>query len=283
MKMKQKLQKWIPKAIGLGFNMGGLIMPNLMARSAMNLFCRPRAGRIRPKDQAILDTVDSQDVLNTEYGEIASYTWNLTGQKTILLMHGWESNTARWRSLQKMLVQKDYKVVSIDAPAHGASSNTTFDMIQYIAAIHEAVQKIKPHALVGHSVGGASICFYLSKYSYPDFEHIILLGTPTRLRQMFTSFGDAVGISMRIRTAVDKHFVDRFDMRIDDISAPNMVQDVDIPTLIIHDEEDKVISVDDAKLYHELFNDSELFITKGYGHGLQHKEVFRKVLEFISD
>jgi len=282
MKMKQRIQKMIPKAIGFGFNVGGLFTPNLMARTAMNLFCRPRAGRIRPKDQIILDTADSQGTLTTEYGQIAHYTWNPNGHKTILLMHGWESNSARWRSLQKMLVQQDWKVVAIDAPAHGASSNAAFDMIQYIAAINEAVIKFKPEVMAGHSVGGASICFYLSRYDYPEFEHIVLLGTPTHLRQMFTSFGDTVGISARVNTAVESHFVNTFDMSIDDISAPHMVQNVDTPTLIIHDEGDAVISIEDAKLYHELFNHSELFITNGYGHGLQHKVVFRKIVDFIS-
>ena len=282
MKLKQMLKRWIPKCIGCGFNLGGLFFPNLMAKTAVNLFCRPRAGRIRPKDRTILNTADSQGTLTTEYGQIAYYTWNPTGQKTILLLHGWESNAARWRSLQKLLVQQDWKVVAIDAPAHGASSNATFDMVQYIAAIHVAVQMFKPQSMVGHSVGGASICFYLSEYDYPDFETIILLGSPTHLRQMFIAFGDAVGISKRVNTAVDKHFVRTFDRNIDDISAPVMVQDIDIPTLIIHDEGDPVISVNDAKLYHELFNDSELFITSGYGHGLQHKLVFRKIVAFIS-
>jgi len=282
MSMKKQLQRLVPKAIGFGFNAGGLFFPNLMAKLAMNLFCRPRAGRIRPKDEIVLDTAERRGALTTAYGEIAHYTWNVSGKKSILLMHGWESNSARWRSLQKKLVQDDWKVIAIDAPAHGSSSNSAFDMIQYIAAIHEAVQTFEPSALVGHSVGGASICFYLSEYDYPAFEHIILLGTPTHLRQMFTSFGDAVGISSRVRTAVDAHFITTFDRSIDDISAPMMIQDVDIPTLIIHDEQDSVISIADAKLYHDLFNHSELFITTGYGHGLQHKVVFKKIVDFLS-
>jgi len=281
--MNKKLAKILPKIIGTYFNLQSYILPKRTAKMAIKLFCSPRAGRIRPKDTAFLDTADREDSFNTKYGTIEYYQWNASGSKTILLLHGWESNAARWRNIVKSLVAEGYHIVAIDAPAHGSSSNRQFDMIQYIEAINAAVKKFEPQVLVGHSVGGASIGFYLSEYEYPSFEKLILLGTPTELTQMVNTYALALGLSKRMNDLIDKQFVKEFSMPINSISASRMVGNIEISTLIIHDQDDPVISINDAAEYHALLPNSELFITHKLGHGLQHKSVFQKVISFLKE
>jgi len=202
-------------------------------------------------------------------------------KKTVLLLHGWESNAARWRNVINILVAEGYHAVAIDAPAHGSSANRQFDMIQYIEAINAAVKKFSPQALVGHSVGGASIGFYLSEFEYPPFEKLILLGTPTELTQMVNTYTSTLGLSVRMIRLMNEQFDATFSRTIDSISASKMVANIEIPTLIIHDKDDPVISVKDAAEYHALLPNSELFITQKFGHGLQHKSVFQKVISFL--
>ena len=51
-----------------------------------------------------------------------TYRW-LGKKETILLAHGWESNSFRWKDLiVKLDTALDYNVIALDAPAHGRSS-----------------------------------------------------------------------------------------------------------------------------------------------------------------
>ena len=196
-------------------------------------------------------------------------------------MHGWESNASRWRSLIKALSDTNFRIVAIDAPGHGASSNETFDMLQYIAAIDQAVKSFEVDTLIGHSVGGASICFYLSRYNAPVFDHLILLGSPAKLSQMTENYFDILKLPNRLKRLFNIHFERKFELTVGDISVSKMIKNVQIPTLIIHDKKDEVINVKDAKVYEHLFTNSSLQITDGYGHGLQNKAVFYKIKSYL--
>ena len=63
---------------------------------AFQIFCTPRQGRLREKDRAFLDTADDQQDLHVNDLNMRCYHWRGPGD-TVLLVHGWESNAARWR------------------------------------------------------------------------------------------------------------------------------------------------------------------------------------------
>jgi pimeloyl-ACP methyl ester carboxylesterase len=236
---------------------------------------------MRPKDKKYLDTSDSSDSFESRLGRIQYYVWNETGRKTILLLHGWESNSARWRFLINTLNNADYKIVSLDAPAHGASGSNTFDMLQYAEAIYETVEKFKVDILMGHSAGGLAISFYLSRFKHPVFDAIVLLGSPSGLRQIIGNYYAILKPSSRVKRLLEKHFEETFNLKIEDLSAPKMIKGNTIPTLIIHDKQDTSIKLADAKEHEQLFVNSKLIVTDGYGHGLQNKKVFAAIKEFL--
>lgn len=275
------LNQLLPLFIGKGLHLSSIIFPNWASQTAIDLFCTPRKGRIKPKEKAFLDTCVQSDSFKTDKGTIQYYIWNESGPKTVLLMHGWESNSARWRFLIKKLIEDNFRVVAIDAPAHGRSSEKKFDMLKYIVAIDHAVNKFNPNILIGHSVGGASICFYLSEYAYPAFDKIVLLGTPTELTQMTGNLYRILGFSKRMIRLFRSKFEQNFGLEIAYISASRMVNNLDIPTLIVHDKHDEVIDVKDAEAYHQLLPNSKLVITEKYGHGLQNRVVFKAIMDFL--
>ena len=281
LKIYKVINQLIPVAVGKALHVSSYFAPQWTGLKAVNLFCTPRKGAIEAKHKKFLDTADKRDTFNTEHGVIQYYIWNETGSKTLLLLHGWESNAARWRPLIKTLSDTDYRIVAIDAPAHGDSANKYFDMLQYMAAINKAVIDFEVNSLIGHSVGGISICYYFSQYKHPEFDQIVLLGTPTKLSQIVSTFYQILNISDRMQRLFVNQFENKFDRKLSDISVTKMIDDVKTPSLIIHDEKDEVISVSEANVYHELFSNSTLFLTDGYGHSLQNKKVYYKIKSFL--
>ena len=97
--------------------------------------------------------------LMEEFYTIQTYQWK--GEKqTILLAHGWESNTYRWKSLINKLHQNGHHIIALDAPAHGQSSGTQFNAILYSEFINVVASHYQPTVIVGHSVGGMATVFF---------------------------------------------------------------------------------------------------------------------------
>ncbi|MGV9195387.1 alpha/beta hydrolase [Microbacterium sp. MC2] len=53
--------------------------------------------------------------------EVVTYEWG-DGDRTVVLIHGWNGRASQFATLARELVAEGYRVVAFDAPAHGASS-----------------------------------------------------------------------------------------------------------------------------------------------------------------
>ncbi len=271
----------LPQLIGKALNLSSLMLPKWTSTKAIKLFCTPRKGEIRPKDKKYLDTSEQKGSFQTGRGNIQYYVWNEKGAKTILLLHGWESNSARWRFLNSTLKKSDYRIVAIDAPAHGASDSKTFDLHQFAEAIDMAVQKFNIKALIGHSAGGLAIAWYLYRFEYPKLDRIIMLGAPSSLQKVLNNYYAVLKPSPRAIEFLEKNFEKNFDVKLEDMAASKMLKGVLIPALIIHDKQDVALDYENAIEFSEHFVNSTLMLTEGFGHGLQHKKVSRAIKEFL--
>ncbi|MCP4573431.1 MAG: alpha/beta hydrolase [bacterium] len=88
--------------------------------------------------------------------EIAYETWG-TGNRAVVLVHGWSCDRTYWRDQVDHLA-KSWKVVAVDLAGHGESGVTRTDYsmeafgADVVAVLHE--QGITDAILVGHSMGG---------------------------------------------------------------------------------------------------------------------------------
>src|SRR5690606_38336992 len=111
----------LQKIIGFFINTISIFSPKLAARMALFLFTKPLKGKINEKQSDFLDTAFREE-LTFNNMPIMTYRW-LGKRETILLAHGWESNSARWQTLITNLKQRGFGVVALDAPAHGRSGS----------------------------------------------------------------------------------------------------------------------------------------------------------------
>ena len=269
------------KSIGTYLNTLSFVSKPYAANKALALFIKPRAGKINESQSEFLAT-SQQEILKYNEHSIMTYYWS-GKKKTILLAHGWESNSARWKNLINLLKQKDYSIVALDAPAHGNSGSKTFNALLYSEFINTAVKHFCPEIIIGHSVGGMASVFFQNKYQFNGIEKMILLGAPSEFKDVLKRYKDMMGYNQRVSEQIDCTIVERFGSRPENYSTAKFVETINASGLIIHDELDKIIPYNDALMIKNNFKNSKLVTTQGLGHSLNNEVVSNYIFEFIED
>ena len=269
------------KAVGSYINLLSFISKEYAASKALNLFATPRKGRLSDKDKDYLSNAQQKSIAFDDY-KIATYHWSGKG-KTILLVHGWESNSARWKFIIEKLKTLNFNIVALDAPAHGGSSGKQFNAILYSQFINVIVKQFDPEIIIGHSVGGMASIFFQSKHKHPSVQKLITLGAPSEFMDILNRYSELMSYNSKVQKGLDNIIEKRFSHPPSHFSGAKFSESIDSEGLIIHDKEDRIIPFDDALLYKNHYPNASLVSTKGNGHGLKQKEVIDHILEFIND
>lgn len=265
-------------AIGSALNSLAVASPSEAGKHILRLFSTPRTGRLRAPDRNFLETAEWGKVVVQEL-DVQYYVWENEGP-TVLLAHGWESNSARWQVLIGQLRQQNYRVVSVDAPAHGASGGTEFNAILYADFIAAVMEKFRPEFAVGHSAGGMALGYFLLHHP-GRFRKVALLATPSDLRQITGVFGRMLGLTARAMQGYAEQARQKFGHDLDDFSVAEFAKSMEIDCLIIHDTGDPTAPYADAQRVAQNWAGAQFVTTEGLGHSLQGEIVYRAILEFI--
>lgn len=271
----------LAKIIGFFINLIAYISPNYAARLAINLFSTPKKGKLTEEALDFLDTAFQEEV-NCNNQCIMTYRW-LGEKQTILLAHGWESNSFRWKNLILTLKSQGYNVVALDAPAHGKSQGKTFNAIDYAECIHAVIKKFKPHTVIAHSVGGMATILCQYKYQLNYLKNIVLLGAPSNFKDIFTRYTDMMSYNKSLIESINNFVLQEFGHLPEYYDTAKFSSEIDLNGLIIHDEKDAIIPFKDALDYKANLVNSNLIVTQNLNHGLKSEEVNTHILEFISD
>jgi pimeloyl-ACP methyl ester carboxylesterase len=278
--MKKLYAKYLPKIIGNYFNALALVSPRKAAMAAVKVFSTPRKGRVQEAQADYLEKAKYQ-VFETQGHQLQAYEWPGKGPK-VLLLHGWESNSFRWRNLIAELQRKNYHILAIDAPAHGHSSGVTLNVPLYAACAHDIINLEKPDFVIGHSMGGMSTLYYQYKYQNQGLKKIVSLGSPSELKEIMAHYQAMLGFNQRVLRAQDDYFLERFGFRIDDFSTTEFSKDITLPCLLVHDEDDRIAPFHSAERMLANLPNGQLIRTKGLGHSLHQKEVNQQIVAYLN-
>lgn len=279
--MKKKIQSYIPKMIGFSLNTGGVLFPDWAANKAVEIFSTPRKGKIKESDLPFLEGSVQQKIHYKEI-EIQTYLWEGEGP-TVLFVHGWESNSARWRNFIKKFRRKKCRIVAVDAPAHGQSGSKIFNAILYAHCLEEVCKHFRPDMIVGHSVGGVSAIFLLSQIGSVSVKKLAIMAAPSELPQIFGHFYKILGLKKHVSEGLEQHFERNYQFRVADFSLQAFVKTLKIPGLVIHDEDDLVAPYADGINIANNWEGARLFTTKGLGHSLNSEAVINEVYRFLEE
>ena len=275
------MKKYIPKIVGSYLNIVSYISADYAANKALHLFSKPRKGSISERQASFLKTAN-QSTLSYNNFNIAVYHWKGNGP-SILLVHGWESNSARWKRKIKHFIKEGYAIYALDAPAHGGSGSKKFNALLYAEFINVVVNKYAPKILIGHSVGGMASVFFQQKYQNENIQKIVLLAAPSEFKGVLKQYINMLGYNKKIVDKLDIVILRKFGAKPDAFSTSEFIKDVDAEGLIIHDKNDTIIPFSDAKLIEKNLQKGKLVETSGLGHSLNHNTVSDRILEFIKD
>lgn len=273
------MEKTIIKIVGTSLNVVSYFTRSYAGEKALRLFGTPRRGGINERQSDFLATSYREEFL---YEDTSIMTYRWLGEKgTILLAHGWESNSARWRRLIEYLQSKDYEIIAIDAPAHGNSGGKLFNAIQYSEFINVIAKHFDPNIIIGHSVGGMASVFFQYKYQMECVKKLILLGAPDEFADVLKRYEDMLGYNQRVSRQINATIIERYGQAPESFSTAKYSEQLNSKALIIHDKHDKIIPYADALKIKNSFNNSRLITTTGLGHSLNDESIADHIYEFL--
>lgn len=196
--------------------------------------------------------------------------------------------------ISRELIQDGIAVLRFDFTGLGNSegdfSNTNFtsNCSDLIDAYNYMVERnMKPHVLIGHSLGGAAVL--ASSGHMPEVRAIFTIGAPSdvgHLEHLLTSSLEDIEShgEGRVKLAgreflIKKQFLD--DIR--SVSLEDKVRNLNASLMIFHSPIDEVVSIDHAKKIYLMAKHPKSFVAlDGASHLLDSKEDSEYVANIIS-
>ena len=268
------------------FGILSVIAPRLAARRADRMFFTP-IGLPRPESE--MPYYESANHSSVEFNgkKGALYTWG-DGAETILMLHGWASRGTRMGHFAEALVEKGYKVIAFDMPAHGDSEGKTtnlFEISELTARICDAHAPV--HSVIAHSFGGMALCNAVHRYDL-KVNRSVLIAAPFTMKYIIDSFAAIMNITQKVSDLmverISKRFMEELEVNVYELSVDSFAKSLNFPFLVIHDRDDKDIAYSEGEGYANDLPDVEFVTTEGLGHRqiLKEPEIMNKIIEFAS-
>jgi pimeloyl-ACP methyl ester carboxylesterase len=274
------MKELISKLIGLGLNMLALIAPQKAARMGFELFCHPFRSKITDKHKEFLHAANLFQFQHK--GEtIQGYSWG-KGEHSILLLHGWQSHTFRWKNYVQAFDHTQYTVYAFDAPGHGLSSGK-FMTVPFYSEVVETflTDRGKVNTVLSHSIGGFTSIYTFHRLPHLSPDKLIVMAPPGEAQDFFDFYTEQLNLSKRTVQLIVDYFEEQINQAPSYFSAHKFAATLQSKGLLIHDEGDDETSVENSKRIHAAWKNSALIVTQGYGHNLKSPRVIEHVVNFV--
>ncbi|MDO6440151.1 alpha/beta hydrolase [Cyclobacterium sp. 1_MG-2023] len=271
------------RLLGLFLNALNSITPVQGGKLGFKYFCSPARPQISKKQFDFLRTAVESDIL-FKGNKIRQYKWG-NGPKKILFIHGWQSFSFRWKEYIDLLLSTDeYTIMAYDAPAHGQSQGKRFTVPENAALIEQVLNNVgEVDAVVTHSIGSFSFFYAFAKHKLPPVNKLVALSTPGSAIEFIGYYRQVLKLKPYTVKNITAEFEAFIQEDLNSVNLPNLVKDLTIPGLIIHDQKDGLTDFSNARLLHQHWPQSELMTTTGLGHRLRSPEVINAVVAFIKE
>ncbi|MCH7886598.1 MAG: alpha/beta hydrolase [Candidatus Marinimicrobia bacterium] len=281
-----KLFKLMFALMRILFGILSVLAPRLAARWAYKMFFTPMG---LPRPDSEMPQYESANHSSMAYNgkKVALYTWG-DGAETILLLHGWASRGTRMGHLAEALVERGYKVIAFDMPAHGDSEGKTTNLFEISELTAQICDMNGPiHSVIAHSFGGMALCNAVHRYNL-NVNRAVLVASPFTMKYIFESFAAMMNITQKVSDMmverIRRRFLEERKADVYELSVDSFAKTLNFPFLVIHDRDDKDISYSQGEGYANNLPDVEFVTTEGLGHRriLKEPEIMNKIIKFAS-
>jgi hypothetical protein len=259
------------------------ISPFLAVRFFTQLFFTPLRYQYPEKELPWLEN-SRQTAIRIGNKNIVIYEWGNPDHPAILFIHGWAGRATQFRKFYDTFIGAGYRIIAFDGPAHGKSTGKQTNIIEFAEAV-KIIFKSKgiPEGVISHSFGGTVSLFSIVQ-NIP-IKKLITIGTPVIGDLLIDSFLKAVNGSLKTREGFKNHLIKNYGRSFDEFTSGWLLQRLpfEIDLFIIHDEQDKEVSIAHAEAGAAFYPGAMLLRTQGLGHSriLKDSKVINSCLEFF--
>jgi len=255
--------------------------PRLAALWAARIFCTPPRRPISERMAAWLR--DAQRFTVTVGGRrVAAWSWGERGPG-VLLVHGWGSRGARFIDLGNALLTHGYRVVTFDAPGHGASAGRLSSGPEFARAAQAVVNAVGSVShIVGHSLGGFASALAMGRGL--TVRRAVFLAPSANVNSYSSQFEALLGVEQPVMASMRGRLERRLGFSWKDLNIPAFAPGMRVPLLVIHDRDDREVGWNDGAAIAQSWPGAELMTTTGLGHHriVSDPGVIRQVVTFLS-
>ena len=254
--------------------------PGLAARWAERAFCTPPRSALSASVRDFLATGRRSSVW-AEGKPMAAWTWG--EGPVVYLVHGWGGRGGQLAAFVAPLVQSGRRVVTFDAPGHGASPGALSSLPEFTRGLREVVRAFGPaQGVIGHSLGAAATALALAQGL--RVERAVLISPPADPSEWTRHFARRLGMSPRVLHLMQARTERRLGFRWSELDVPRLAATLRVPLLVIHDRDDAEISYADGQAIAAAAPDARLVTTEGLGHRrlLREPRVVEQAVSFVA-
>ena len=254
--------------------------PRLAALWAERMFCTPPR---RPISERMAGWLREAQRFTVTVGErrVAAWSWGERGAG-VLLVHGWGSRGARFVDLGNALLTQGYRVVTFDAPGHGASAGRRSSGLEFARAAQAVVNAIGSVSyIVGHSVGGFASALAIERGL--AIRRAVFLAPSANVNSYSAQFESLLGVEGPVMASMRGRLERRLGFSWKDLNIPAFAPDMRVPLLVVHDRDDREVGWSDGAAIAQSWPGAELMTTTGLGHHriVSDSAVIRQVVTFL--
>ena len=277
--------KFYLKLIKYYLNFLSVFTPKYGGKIAVRLFQKVRLREIKTREepfykntQASILKVNNQDML---FYELGNPKGNL-----IFLVHGWDSNAGSLSMFAFEFAKNNYRVISLDLPAHAKSQGTHTNLFECKDALIQLIKHVNPQqkfSIIGHSFGAAVTSYALAELDY-KIKKIVLLSANNIMKVIFDDYQKLVGFNDKIYNQVSLWTKQNFNQSLEELILSDKIKIIKYDELlIIHDKFDKVLPFKSALEIKEAIPTTKIIAFEKIGHYrmLWNKEVLKETIKFI--
>jgi pimeloyl-ACP methyl ester carboxylesterase len=275
------------RATWLATRAAAMVSPSLAGPPAARLWFTP--WRLEPGERARArqaEWLKDTEAVSFTVGQhrIGGYAAGRAGERgTVLLVHGWGERAASLGAFVAPLVAEGYRVVGMDAPAHGGSSGGQTDGLQVAAAIRGVSDSLGDvTGVVAHSMGAMTVTYAVAEGLSVDA--LVLLAPSVHLDHAFDKLSQMFRLPAAAKIGLKQTIARRYGPDIwGRFSTPELARSIDVPALIVHDREDPQVDLADAEELAAAWPGARLVTTEGLGHGriLRDPRVIEETVTFL--
>ncbi|HAP63263.1 MAG TPA: hypothetical protein DCR93_28435 [Cytophagales bacterium] len=258
------------------------VAPSAVVSMAYKTLANPQIKKLRPHEIDVLDQAKKERFAFKGF-DIQLYAWG-TGEKTILLIHGWEGQAGNFADIIDRLRQANYRVYAFDAPSHGFSSRGKTSLFEFTELAGVMIRKYGVDTLMSHSFGGVATTYALFQNQDLLIDKYVLLTTPDRFMDRIQYVSDSLGIPEKVKNRLVDRLNRETGQNAEDLNVSDFVKSVQVKqALILHDKNDKVIPLASSQQVCRGWGSCRLVEVEGTGHFriLREASVMDQVMVFL--